>query len=238
MPLPNAFIQHLRNEGYHPRSDKHSNALAVAVVDDLLTTCPPLAARAKAGEVVYDLNFDLIFTTATWNVDLVLGSPPYGFTKTNGSAAIARATPSTVEIAIEVKGVMTAHRKAVKNRKRDLEAHHAHVHNYSYKAIAGGIFVINAAGRFKSPLKAVVSTHRNPEALVAHCVNELRAVATRSGSSGTGMEAKTALVVATDNLDLDAAHYVTKPPAPQVGDPLHYDAFLQKICTEYSARFG
>jgi hypothetical protein len=35
-PEPPAFVRHLREEGYHPRSDKHSNALAAAIVTDLL----------------------------------------------------------------------------------------------------------------------------------------------------------------------------------------------------------
>jgi len=39
-------------------------------------------------------------------------------------AGIAEAPPSTIHIAIEIKGVMTEHHKAVKNRKRDFEAHH------------------------------------------------------------------------------------------------------------------
>ena len=32
MANPAAFIEHLRQAGYHPRSDKHSNALADAIV--------------------------------------------------------------------------------------------------------------------------------------------------------------------------------------------------------------
>ena len=72
---------------------------------------------------------------------------------------------------------MTEHRKAVKNRKRDLEAHHEHVHNYSPDTIAGGVLIINAAERFKSPLRRRVTSHHDVLQLVEHCVSELRAVA-------------------------------------------------------------
>lgn len=239
MTLPTTFIEHLREEGYHPRSNKHSNALAAAIVDDLCATCPLLATRAAAGEVVYDLNFDLIYATATWNVDLVLGAPPPGTEPPPSGLAIRRSPASTVQIAIEIKGIMAEHHKAAKNRKRDLEAHHTHVHNYSEAAIAGGVFVINAAPKFRSPLrKGEITLHAHPVALVRHCLDELRAVAVRSGPGGTGIDAKAALVVSCDNIDLVGTSYVTTQPAPQVGDPLHYDAFIQRVCTDYSARFG
>ena len=77
-PNPQAFLNHLRTFGYHPRSDKHSNALALAIVDDLVTYCPRLAEKAAAGETVFDLNFGLKAGTAEWNVDLVLGTPELG----------------------------------------------------------------------------------------------------------------------------------------------------------------
>jgi hypothetical protein len=157
MPLPESFIQHLREFSYHPRSNKHSNALATAVVEDLLSTCPPMAAEALTGRIVFDLNMDLRVRTATWNVDLVLGMPARPV-HTPG-APIARGTPSTVRVAIEIKSVMTEHRKAVKNRKRDFEAHHEHVHSYNPRAIAGGIMVVNASARFFSPLRTKPTAH-------------------------------------------------------------------------------
>lgn len=32
--------------------------------------------------------------------------------------------------------------------------------------------------------------------------------------------------------------FVTEPPAPRAGDPLHYDSFLQRLCDDYRERFG
>ena len=46
--------------------------------------------------------------------------------------------------------------------------------------MAGGVLIINAAKTFRSPLRDEVTVHRDPEKLVAHCINELRSVATRA----------------------------------------------------------
>lgn len=237
MPLPESFIQHLREAGYHPRSDKHSNALAVAIVQDLVDRCEPIRREALAGRLVYDVNMDLRFGTSTWNVDLVLGTPAG---EIHPDGAIARATPASVRVAVEIKSVMTEHRKAVKNRKRDFEAHHEHVHNYNRRAIAGGVLVVNAAERFRSPLRLEVTLHgsgANVMRLVEHCLTEMRNV-TERGVGQHGMDAKAALVVVLDNIELPAARYWSAPPAPQPGDPLHYDSFIQRLCEEYAERFG
>lgn len=239
MPLPEPFLDHLRARGYHPRSDRHSNALAEAIVADLMLRCEAMARDAAAGRLVYDLNMDLRFGTSTWNVDLVLGSPSPPTAPS--PAPITRATPSAVRIAIEIKGVMTEHRKAVKNRKRDFEAHHEHVHNYNRHTIAGGVMVINSSPTFKSPLRPEITAHGSPNAvltLVQHCVTEMRNVTEAGGGSPYGMDAKCALVVDFDNVHFASARYLTSPPAPQPGDPLHYESFLQRICDEYGERFG
>jgi len=161
MAPPQSFLSHLQTSGYHPRSNKHSNALGEAIVADLLATCPSIARRAATGDLVYSLNFDLHYGTAQWNVDLVLGPPPSNVAIQLNGAPILRAPPSTVQIAIEFKTVMTEHRKAIKNRKRDMEAHHEHVHNYDAQTIAGGVMVINASPMFRSALRAAghITTH-------------------------------------------------------------------------------
>jgi hypothetical protein len=238
--LPKEFLEHLRQEGYHPRSDKHSNSLALGIARDLAEACPPLKQRALAGEVVYDLNFDIHVRTSTWNVDLVLGQaaeprPPV-------DQPIARGRPVSIEIAIEIKSVMTEHRKAIKNRKRDLEAHHEHVHNYDQHAIAGGVFVVNQALTFKSPLRKELTVHARDRtgavALVEHCLSEMRNVSERGDPTGYGLEAKCFLVVEMDNVNLDTTTFVERPPAPLQGDPLNYDSFIQRICSQYQRRFS
>jgi len=237
MTNPASFLKHLRDEGYHPRSDKHSNSLAQAIVDDLIRHCAAIRERARRGEIVYSLNWTLRAGTADWNVDLVLGTPPLDAQLPKDSGAIVRDSPSTVQIAIEIKAVMTEHRKAVKNRKRDLEAHHEHVHNYDNNAIAGGVLVINASATFQSPLRREITVHRDAARLVAHCMSELRSVSARGGPKGYGLDAKCAIVVSVDNVDRTTAKFVTSPPAPAIGDPLHYDAFIRTVCDQYTRRF-
>lgn len=237
-PNPETFLEHLRAEGYHSRSNKHSNALALAIVADLHRHCSAIRAAAQSGALVFDLNFTLRVGTTDWNVDLVLGPPALNAPPPEAPTAIPRGAPARVQIAIELKSVMTEHHKAVKNRKRDLEAHHEHVHNYDNDAIAGGVFVINAAPHFRSPLRDRPSSHRDPRKLVEHCLNELRSVAARGGRTGYGLEAKGAIVVDMDNVRLETTRYVQTPPAPLVGDPLHYDAFIHTLCDQFARRFS
>ena len=236
MALPRSFLDHLRNAGYHPRSNKHSNSLSTAIVGDLIANCPMMAEQASIGRLVYSLNFNLRVQTSVWNVDLVLGTPPPG-TAPPTDGPIRRMDPSTVQIAVEIKSVMTEHRKAVKNRKRDLEAHHEHTHSYSVSTIAGGVMVINASPTFKSPLRPQPTRHKNPLALVSHCLNETRNISIRAGPIGNGLDANTALVVSMNNEDLESTQFLDRHPAPSVGDPLHYDSFIQRLCNEYVSRF-
>jgi len=237
-PNPESFLRHLQEVGYHPRSDKHSNALAEAIVQDLVANCRVIVRKARSGELVYQLNFTLTADRSDWNVDLVIGPPELGETTSAGDALIRRSTPSSVQVAVELKSVMTEHRKAVKNRKRDLEAHHEHVHHYSPQAIAGGVFVINASPTFRSPLRSEVTRHRNISTLVEHCVSELRSIPSSRGLSGVGLEAKCAIVLETDNQTLRHTAFLTKSPAPGLGDPLRYDAFIRSLCSHYSQRFS
>jgi len=237
-PNPPDFLRHLRAQGYHPRSDKHSNALSECIVEDLLEHCSVMQRRAARGTLVYSLNFTLFTGTSEWKVDLVLGEPAPGQPPPSLPNRIVCTPPSTVQIAIELKAVMTEHRKAVKNRKRDFEAHHDHVHRYNRRALAAGLLVVNAASVFKSPLRPNPTVHRNPDKLVSHCVSEMRAVSQRNTIDGVGLDAKAVIVVDFDNQNLSRAKYRFTAGAPRVGDPLHYDAFIQSICTLFAERFG
>ncbi len=219
--LPSAVEQALERPG---SGDRRGSARCLRAI----------RAEAEKGRLVYSINVKLHFGTAVWNIDLAMGPPAGPVTVPPDGIAFA---PPSIQVAIEIKGVMTEHHKAVKNRKRDFEAHHQHVHNYSNAAIAGVVMVMNAAPRFQSPLISHVTVHKNPMALVAHCMNEMRAVTSRGGVEGRGIDAGSAIVVSHDNIDNASTHYVAAPPAPQIGDPLHYDAFIQKICSEYTRRF-
>ncbi len=134
---------------------------------------------------------------------------------------------------------MTEHRKNVKNRKRDLESHHQHVHNYDETTIAGGVLVLNGSRTFWSPLRgAQITTHRDVRRLLAHCVAEAQAISTRSGPLGAGLDAKAVIVLDHDNQNLQRIAFYTAPPAPQIGSPMHYEAFIQNVCSRWRLRFG
>jgi len=205
---------------------------------DLLRYCPKIASKAAAGQIVYDLNFTIAVGNTDWNIDLVVGSAPLDMVPPKPKVAIVKTPPALVQIAIEIKSVMTEHHKAVKNRKRDFEAHHAHVHQYNQNSIAAGVLILNASPKFKSPLRPNETIHKNPNDLVIHCLNEFRGVSSSGGNIGaSGLDARGAVVLNCDNIILPGTCYVTAKPAPVVGDPIHYDAFIQKICDLYTARF-
>jgi hypothetical protein len=75
-------------------------------------------------------------------------------------------------------------------------------------------------------------------ALVTHCISEIRNIAERSDTQGQGLDAKCAIVVEMDNVDLAATRYIERAPAPQTRDPLSYDSFIQRICDLYRRRFA
>lgn len=187
--------------------------------------------------MVYDLNKTIYTGTADWNIDLVMGAPPHGAipAPTHG---IARTPPSTIQIGIEIKSTMTEHRKAIRNRKRDFEAHHDHLHRYNNRAIAGAVMLLNGSGGFLSPLRKALTIHRGPEALVKYCVDQMRAVTVRSDLAGSGLEAKAVLVVDFSNQMPAKAKYITSGAVPKVGDPMHYDAFIQAVCSHFTQRFA
>lgn len=239
MALPSSFLAHFQREGYHSRSDKHSKALSEAIVEHLMAYCPAISEEALAGRLVFQHNHDLTYGHATWNTDLAIGPPPPGPLpmSTREVAGMIRATPATVRIAVEAKAVMTEHRKAIKNRKRDLEAHHAHVHDYDPSTIAAGIMAINASPTFQSPLRMGLTEHRNVMSIVAHCINEVNNITMSGGTHAAGLDAKCALVVILDNVYHPMTSYLPADPAPRPGSPIHWDAFIQRICNLYRSRF-
>ena len=237
MPAPELFVAHLNEAGYHPRSSKHGNALCGFVLADLLVSCPKIAEHAAAGRLVYDLQRKVIVGNSEWNIDLVLGPPPVGAKSKPPAEVIARESPATIRIAIEAKTIMTEHGKARRNRQRDLNSYHQFLHRYDPAAVAAALTVVNLASRFKSPLRNEISTHRNVKTLVEVTLNLLRALPVRNATDVAGLEANGALAVEHDNIAGGSTQLVTAAPAPQVGDPLHYETFLRRICDRYAERW-
>ena len=59
----------------------------------------------------------------------------------------------------------------------------------------------------------------------------------RGGPEGHGLDANTVLVVSMDNINPETTTFRDRQPAPAVGDPLHYDSFIQRLCNDYRTRF-
>jgi hypothetical protein len=70
-----------------------------------------------------------------------------------------------------------------------------------------------------------------------HCIEQMRAVAQRSAVGGVGLDAKAVIVVNMDNQNITKPRYLSRGVAPRVGDPMHYDAFIQTICSLFTDRF-
>ncbi len=245
------YVHHLNENQYHPRSNAHSNALCRAVLEDLLEHCPPIAQKAAEGTLVAQLNHTVTVGYQRWNIDLALGPPSGSAQPPKNAEHIRFDVPTVIELAIEAKGVMTEHRKARRNRLRDLQAFHDHAHNYDSKVVAGGIVVVNVAETYWSPTRDAddITEHRDIERIGEETVELFRNIPLRDDPSDDGgMEGTGVLVVRHDNLqknpDLPSgtspgqkAALVTDPPAPPPGDPLNYSTMIYRLCRSYENRW-
>ena len=95
---------------------------------------------------------------------------------------------------------------------------------------------MNAATSFRSPLRSDVSRHVQPRDAKG-VIDVMRDVRLSHGAGESGMDALAVLVIDMDNIDWPHTRYVEKTPAPRTGDPLHWDAFIERVCTAYGDRF-
>lgn len=251
MKGPEQFVRHLTQHGYHPRSDTHSNILCQGILVDLLETSPLLAERATHGTIVAKINHTVQVAFQRWNTDLVLGPPAELVSDLEQGAMIHWQVPTVIQVGVEIKGVMTEHGKARRNRLRDLQAFHDYAHRYNEHTIAAGLVVVNVSEIFWSPLRDEddITEHDNIDRLGHETVELYRNLPLRDRPSGeAGLEAASVIVVKHDNLvshpnppaHLHPApsHLVERPPAPQPGDPLSYNTFIHRICNLYRQRWA
>ena len=238
MAAPQQFVAHLAEHQYHPRSNKHGVALCDYVLEDLLANCPKIAADAAARKLVYERNRVITVGSNDWNIDLILGPLPSGFQPPATTDPIVRAVPSTIRIAIEAKTIMTEHGKARRNRQRDLDSFHQFARRYDVTTVTSALTVVNIATTFKSPLRQVLTVHKNIATLVQSTIGILRSIQLRSSLDQPGLDANTVIIVEHDNVNATKTALVTSQPAPQTGDPLHHDSFLHRICDCYSQRWA
>lgn len=228
---------------YHPRSDAHSIALCTFILEDLLKECRVLREQAALGKIAYGINIRHVWPSGKRkSIDLALGQPKLLGTPPEEIHGVQKASEfSQVLVSCEAKTVMTEHKKSQPRVFDELASSHEIVHQGRQDAIAAGITVVNIAKTFVSPLrqksrkKTIVTNHRQPkvaEAMVRH----LRGLPIREEIGQVGFDAYCTFVVACNNLI--GAHLWTSPPAPQPGEPDHYNTFVTRIALCYSKRFS
>lgn len=256
MALDQAFVEYLERQGYHPRSSAHSDFLSYAIITELLDRCPLLDRRAASGGVVAKLRHHQQVGHDDWVIDIAIGRCSAAQLRPEGDARIIFAAPSFIQVAIELKSILTEHGKARKNRLRDFGAFHAYAHAYSPSTIAAAFLAVNSSEVFYSPLRQIadITVHstarKNARAVAKEALELFRALPLRNQvSDGPGLEAIGVIVVEHDNLNLhpDPAkqgrrHQPTRiapsPPSVPVGDSMHYNNMLDRICLLYSQRFA
>src|SRR5215467_7623612 len=134
MAIADEFAAYLAAKGYDPRSSRHSDFLSEIIVRDLVTNCPLIGERAARGQLVASLRHHQQIGQNDWVIDIAIGTcagAPVPLAGTgSGSPLIRIAPPVIIQIAIELKGVLTEHGKARRNRLRDFGAFHGHGHTY------------------------------------------------------------------------------------------------------------
>jgi hypothetical protein len=255
MRIEDVIVADLSGGGYHPRTSRHSDLQSHAIVDDLLDRCPILCTRAGKGEIVAKLRHHQRVGHDDWVIDLAIGTCA-GHPRPPAKTRINFTEPALIEIAIELKSIFTEHGKARRNRLRDFNAFHGYAHQYNPKTITAAFLVVNAAGYFYSPLRKPedITKHGgktgNAAKLATDCVNLFRTIHLRnSPRDPPGLEAIGVLLIEHDNLTVhpdpagvadrhNRTRIAPQPPSLRVGDPLHYQTMIQRICAAYGERFG
>jgi hypothetical protein len=255
MAIEEVVVADLTAHGYHPRTSSHSDQQSAQIVLDLLEACPAMRERALKGQLVAKLRHHQQVGHDDWVIDLALGTSAGPALPPDTGQPIRFAPPAIIQVAIELKSIFTEHGKARKNRLRDFNAFHGYAHSYDPKTIASAFLIINAAEYFYSPLRKPedITQHGGKKAsakdVAGESVKLFRTIPLRnSAQAAPGLEAIAVLVIEHDNLNVHpdrlthkAKHRPTRvlhtAPAPQIGDPLHYQTFIQRICGQFTARF-
>ena len=116
--------------------------------------------------------------------------------------------------------------------------------------------MVNAAEYFYSPLRKPEDITRHggvklsAKDVAAESVKLFRTIFLRNSvQDPPGLEAIAVLVIEHDNLAIHPDHKAHRTkhrptrvlhtaPAPQIGDPMHYQTFIQRTCSQFAARFG
>ena len=161
MPIDEAFVRHLVQVGYHPRSSKHSDFLSEIIIADLIENCPLMKERASRGELVAKLRHHQQVGHDDWVIDIAIGTCAGKAVAPALGKTISFTAPAVIQVGVELKSIITEHGKARKNRLRDFVAFHGYAHQYDPRTVAGAFLAVNSAEHFYSPL-------RKPEDITRH----------------------------------------------------------------------
>lgn len=231
-----------RNVPYHPRSDTHGGAQCRYFLDDLLYESSALREAAQAGALVYQEDYEVGEGGLSWNTDLVVG-PPAGSVQGSleGNRAMEEADPAAIYLAVDAKSIMTEHQKARRNRQRDINSFADIMHHHHERALTAGILLVNIAERFDSPLRNLddITEHVHIDRIVGEIVDMFGSINRSEGEISANLDGAGVVVVNHTNLieDIGETQLVTKPPAPQEGDPVHYRTFVEQMADWFETRF-
>jgi hypothetical protein len=152
-----------------------------------------------------------------------------------------------VLVALEAKAAMTAHTKALPRLYDELNSSHLTVHGASRGALAVGLAMVNVSTTFVSPdlndhppgtpgQQIVVSQHAQPGD-AAGVIAKVREIPRRTATQAEGYDGLGVIVVEAPNDGVTPVKLVTVPPAPPVGDVLHYDTMVTRVANEYDRVF-
>jgi hypothetical protein len=211
----------------NPRAQQNSNALSGFVIADLCAASPLIQAALASGLLHEKKNAEVSTKVASRNVDLVL--------HTGEGPAISVLT------SVENKTIMAAHGKARKNRFGDLIAYSNHMHNHRRDCIATGIVVVNTSSIYENPdpfAKGLKRARFDMQKVVPDTIRLFGNLPLRDNPDEPSDQPEALAVIVVDYDGRHLSKLVTEPPAPQLGEAIHYESLLKRIAMLYEKRFS
>ena len=253
---------------HHSRSDRHSKVACWGVAFDLFRTSSLLRRHVAEGKVVIGINHTMtdFGTSRKKDLDLVLARPAGSIDESVTFAGLAQhynveltdeqrrrltelpdcpmGPVGAVLVALEAKATMTAHIRALPRLYDELNSSHLCVHGASTQALAVGFVMVNASDTFassdmnKGDLSRGLNFTTEPQPRsVERVLAKLAEIPRRSNVRDNGFDG---IGVAVVNGRNDGTPYTleTAMPAPQPGEPFHYDGMIARMVNEYDTTFA
>lgn len=252
---------------YHPRSDHHSKVACWGILFDLLHHSKLLREHVESGRLVFGINHEMrdFRTSRKKDLDLVLARPGSGTIKkpltfrslmtkwgillNDEERQILDRLPnavqhpvSAVHLALEAKACMTEHGKARPRLYDELNSSHDAVHGSAEMAIAAGFVMVNIAERYISPElnkfggPLRITEHKQPR-VTESVIEKVLEIPRRATTSAQGFDALAIVVIDCVNDAVTPVRIVNDPPAPEPGNPVHYDSMIARVVQLYESRF-